>query len=130
MKSFSPAINDKTDKYMVNMRDKFDKYKNAVKDYPSRAHIVVPAQSFETKGSSYVVQNETGVLMDRDYAPRELKVVNKNNIDDNDEAFEIEHILERTGSGKNTEYKIRWKGYGYKHALWVTPDLITHESTT
>lgn len=61
------------------------------------------------------------------YAPRELKVMNKNTIDDDDEASEVEHILEHTGSGRNTEYKIRWKGYSHKHALWVTPDLITHE---
>lgn len=33
----------------------------------------VPAQSFETKGSSYVVQNETGVLMDRELRPKRIK---------------------------------------------------------
>ncbi|KAG1121361.1 hypothetical protein G6F42_012503 [Rhizopus arrhizus] len=140
-----PAINDKTDKYVANMRDKFDEYKNVVKDYPSGTHVMVRIPTLKgslmpsyegpytiirkTKGGSYVLQNETGVLMDRDYAPRELKVVNKNNIEDDDEAFEIEDILEHKGSGKNTEYKIRWKGYSHEHDLWVTPDLITHEST-
>ncbi|GAN11843.1 hypothetical protein MAM1_1096d11455 [Mucor ambiguus] len=140
-----PAINDKTDKYVANMRDKFDKYKNVVDDYPPGTHVMVRIPTLKgslmpsyegpytvirkTKGGSYVLQNETGVLMDRDYAPRELKVVNKNNIDEDDETFEIEDILEHKGSGKATEYKIRWKGYSHEYDSWVTPDLITHEST-
>lgn len=139
-----PAINDKTDKYVNNMRDKFDKYKNVVSDYPNGTHVMVRIPTLKgtlmpsyegpytiirkTKGGSYVLQNETGILMDRDYAPKELKVVNKDNIDD-DETYEIEGILEHRGTGKNTEYKIRWKGYSQEHDTWVTPEMITHEST-
>ncbi|CEP18537.1 hypothetical protein [Parasitella parasitica] len=120
-----PAINDRTDKYISNLRDQFDKNKNVVKDYPPGTHVMVRipilkvalTPSYEgpftiirkTKGGSYVLQNELGVLMDHDYARRELKVVSKDNIDDDSDTYEIEDILEHKGSGKNTEYKIRWK---------------------
>ncbi|KAG2208001.1 hypothetical protein INT46_010367 [Mucor plumbeus] len=83
----------------------------------------------KTKGGSYVLQNETGVLMSRDYAPKELKVVSKDNIEDDSETYEIEDILDHKGTGNNIEYKIRRKGYSHEHNSWLKPEMITHEST-
>ncbi|KAG2199290.1 hypothetical protein INT46_005790 [Mucor plumbeus] len=140
-----PAINDKTDKYVSNMRDNFDKYKNVVNDYPSGTYVMVRIPTLKgslmpsyegpytvirkTKGGSYVLQNETGVLMSRDYAPKELKVVSKDNVEDDSETYEIEDILDHKGTGNNIEYKIRWKGYSHEHDSWLKPEMIAHEST-
>ncbi|CEP12320.1 hypothetical protein [Parasitella parasitica] len=141
-----PAIMDKTNAYVDNMKDKFDKYKNIVKDFEKGAPVMVRFPTLKgsltpsymgpytivrkTKGGSYVLSDETGLLMDRDYTPSELKAISQDNIlneDDGNHIYEIEGILDHRGTGSNIEYKIRWKGYSQEEDSWLRPEMITHE---
>ncbi|CEP07644.1 hypothetical protein [Parasitella parasitica] len=86
----------------------------------------------KTKGGYYVLSDETGLLMDRDYTPSELKAISQDNIlneDDGNHIYEIEGILDHRGTGSNIEYKIRWKGYSQEEDSWLRPEMITHEHT-
>jgi hypothetical protein len=144
-----PAIMDKTNAYVDNMKEKFDKYKNIiVSDFVKGTPVMVRIPTLKgsltpsymgpytvvrkTKGGSYVLTDETGMLMDRDYTPSELKAISQSNIldeEDDGKVYEIEGILDHRGTGSNVEYKIRWKGYSQDEDSWLKPEMITHENT-
>ncbi|CEP09771.1 hypothetical protein [Parasitella parasitica] len=91
-----PAIMDKTNTYVDKMKNKYDKFKNLVNDFEKDTPVMVRIPTLEgsltpsymgpytvvrkTKGGSYVLADKTGLLMDRDYAPSELKVISQNNL--------------------------------------------------
>ncbi|KAG0349421.1 hypothetical protein BGZ54_004375, partial [Gamsiella multidivaricata] len=62
-----------------------------------------------TTGGAYVLKDGTGDLLQRQYAPSQLKLV----LDDYDDTtYEVEEILEhRDDSEGGVEYFVSWKGY-------------------
>ena len=141
-----PAIKDKTDKYVENMKKQFEKHNTIVDDFKEGSHVMAKFPTMtgslnpvydgpytvirKTRGGSYVLQDEMGLLMSRDYTPSELKPIDLHNInEDNEEVYEIEGIVDHRGSGNNREFKVRWKGYSKDEDSWLTPDKITHTST-
>lgn len=141
-----PAIKDKTDKYVENMKKQFEKHNTIVDDFKEGSHVMAKVPTMtgslnpvydgpytvirKTRGGSYVLQDEMGLLMSRDYTPSELKPIDLHNInEDNEEVYEIEGIVDHRGRGNNREFKVRWKGYSKDEDSWLTPDKITHTST-
>jgi hypothetical protein len=71
-----------------------------------------------TKGGSYVLRDSTGALTPRNYAPSQLKKVDRDEV--GDVSYEIEAVLNhRKGENGNDEYLVRWKNYGEDADLWV-----------
>jgi hypothetical protein len=78
------------------------------------------------KGGSYLLRDETGVLMPRDYAPYELKEVSKEELiqgDSNTEtSYEVEAIIDHRGNEDQHEYLVRWKNYSSDWDQWLKPE--------
>lgn len=71
-----------------------------------------------TSGGSYVLQDASGALTPRNYAPSQLKPVDREPLDG--QSYAIEAVLDhREGvSGAEPQYFVRWKGYGSKWDSW------------
>jgi hypothetical protein len=71
-----------------------------------------------TKGGSYVLKDATGALTPHNYAPSQLKKVDRDEV--GDVSYEIEAVLNhRKGENGDDEYLVRWKNYGEEADLWV-----------
>jgi len=71
-----------------------------------------------TTGGSYVLQDSTGALTSRNYAPSQLKLVDREPIDER--SYEIEAVLNhRETVDGPPEYLVRWKGYDSAWDEWV-----------
>ncbi|CEP18925.1 hypothetical protein [Parasitella parasitica] len=67
----------------------------------------------KTEGESYVLADKPGSLMDKDYAPSELKGISHNilwNDEDVVKVHKIEGILDHRETGSKIDYKTSWKG--------------------
>lgn len=78
----------------------------------------------KTTGGSYVLRDDTGVLMDRNYGPYELKLVSKEEVVDSnvgnlEKSYEVEAIMDHRGSVRNREYLVRWKHYSSDWDDWI-----------
>jgi hypothetical protein len=72
-----------------------------------------------TKGKSYVLLDHgKNELFPRDVAPSQMKLVSNTPIEDNEERFDIEAILNHRGRKGSYEYLVRWKGYGRESDSW------------
>ncbi|KAG1443876.1 hypothetical protein G6F55_012522 [Rhizopus delemar] len=74
-----PAIKDKTDKYVENMKKQFEKHNTMVDDFKEGSHVIAKVPTMtgslnpvydspytmirKTRGGSYVLQDEMGLLM-------------------------------------------------------------------
>src|SRR5690606_33825695 len=70
-----------------------------------------------TKGGSYIFQDLTGALLTRDYAPSQMKLIDRDPIED-EKVFEIEAIIDHRREGSVVEYLVKWKGYDSSHNTW------------
>ena len=130
------------------MKIQFEKHNTIINDFKEGSTVMVKIPSMtgslnpiyegpytiirKTKGGSYILRDEMGVLMSRDYTPSELKQVNNESIDeldDSEEVYEIEAIVDHRGNGNKREYRVRWKGYSKDDDSWLTTDKFTHPST-
>jgi transposase InsO family protein len=70
-----------------------------------------------TKGGSYVLQDNTGSLLPRNYPPSALKPISHDPITQ-DKSYEVEAILNHRGEDSNRQYLVKWKGYDTAHNSW------------
>ncbi|KAG1486913.1 hypothetical protein G6F46_014862 [Rhizopus delemar] len=127
-----PAIKDKTDKYVENMKKQFEKHNTIVDDFKEGSHVMAKVPTMtgslnpvydgpytvirKTRGGSYVLQDEMGLLMSRDYTPSELKPIDLHNInEDNEEVYEIEGIV---------DHRVRMKTHGLRLIKSPIPLLL------
>ncbi|CDH59310.1 hypothetical protein RO3G_15169 [Lichtheimia corymbifera JMRC:FSU:9682] len=135
-----PALKEKVEAYNQAMTDKFNSTHKLI-DFPEQSHVMVRVQSrgsklapaFEgpytvlrkTEGGTYVLQDETGALMPRDYVPSELKLISQDEVVPIDELYELEAIINHRGKPGRRQYLVRWKGYGPEDDQWLDPDAFT-----
>ncbi|KAI8137537.1 hypothetical protein BJV82DRAFT_674609 [Fennellomyces sp. T-0311] len=83
----------------------------------------------KTKGGSYVLRDEQGLLTSRNYAPSQLKLLSQDALIDTSETYEkngkyytIQSIVDHNelAPGKY-EYRVRWKDYSPSDDTWEPP---------
>lgn len=84
----------------------------------------------ETKGGSYVLMDEQGLLMPRDFPPSHLKLISQDEIVSLDEIrqegqnwYTVQGVVghRELGRGKYL-YRVRWEGYDKDEDSWLSPD--------
>jgi hypothetical protein len=79
----------------------------------------------QNDGGAYILRDEEGMLMSRNYVASELKAINQEEIIPKSELFEVEAIIQDSGDPQNREYLVKWKNYGKEHNSWVKADDFT-----
>lgn len=73
----------------------------------------------QNAGGAYILRDEEGTLMSRNYVATELKAINQEEIIPKSELFEVEAIIQDNGNPQNQEYLVKWKNYNKEHNSWV-----------
>lgn len=138
-----PAIQERTKKITEMQAKNFDDKNNLVHiengtavmckiQQPHRAHKLAPIYQGpyivvrKTAANNYVLKDEQGELLHRDYTPSELKVVAIDETLIEDETYEIEEIRDHRGPASNREYLVRWAGYGDRANTWEPVSSFTN----
>ena len=135
-----PAINERTQKINEEYARKYNNKKVMV-DIPVGAHLMVRLDRREGKlspiyegpytvvrrnaGGSFELKDEQNELLHRNYTPSELKVVNIDESNIEDEYFEVEDIRDHRGSRGDREYLVKWLSYGERENTWQKADDFT-----
>ena len=128
-----PAINERTEKINEEYAKKYNS-KKVMADIPVGSHVMVRLDRRDGKlspifrgpytvvrrntGGSYELKDEQNELLHRNYSPSELKVVNIDESNIEDEYFEVEDIRDHRGSPGNREYLVKWLSYGERENTW------------
>ena len=86
---------------MVRVRDR---YNNLSPAYQGPYSVVR-----KTEGGTYVLKDEEGILMSRNYVPEELKLISQEEIIPEDELYVVEAIIDHRGEPGDREHLVRWK---------------------
>ncbi|HYT43837.1 MAG TPA: RNase H-like domain-containing protein, partial [Methylomirabilota bacterium] len=135
-----PAIKEKNE-LAANAQKRIFDDKHVLIDIPDGSHVMVRlatrasklAPAYEgpytvirrTQGGSYILQDETGMFMSRDYVPSELKLISQDDIVSKDDLYEVEAILAHRGPKGRQQYLVKWKGYGSEENSWIKPKAFT-----
>jgi hypothetical protein len=135
-----PAISERTKAY-TNLQKGIADKKHRIINYPEGSYVMIrvrdrynnlsPAYQGpysvvrKTEGGSYVLKDEEGILMSRNYSPEELKLISQEEIVSEDELYVIEAIIDHRGEPGNREYLVRWKNYGKDDDSWIPPENFT-----
>ena len=128
-----PAIIERTRKINEEYSKRYND-KNVLVDIPVGAHVMVRLRNRasklaplyegpytvvrKNKGGSYELKDEQNELLHRNYTPSELKIVNIDESNIEDEYYEVEDIRDHRGSTGNREYLVKWAGYGERANTW------------
>jgi hypothetical protein len=128
-----PAILERTQKINEEYSKRYND-KNVLVDIPVGAHVMVRLRNRasklaplyegpytvvrKNKGGSYELKDEQNELLHRNYTPSELKIVNIDESNIEDEYYEVEDIRDHRGSSGNREYLVKWAGYGERANTW------------
>lgn len=69
------------------------------------------------KGGAYILQDNTGALLSRNFPPSALKLISQDPILAG-QSYEVEAILNHDGEGRHRRYLVKWKGYDHAHNSW------------
>ncbi|KAI8330154.1 hypothetical protein EDC96DRAFT_612228 [Choanephora cucurbitarum] len=76
------------------------------------------------------VMDETNELLHREYVPSELKIVNIDESEIDEQVYEIEKVLDhRVLEGGKKEYLVKWVGYDDSWNFWLTPEHFSSPFT-
>ena len=69
------------------------------------------------KGGAYILEDNTGALLPRNFAPSALKLISHDAIY-TDQSHEVEAIVNHKGKGQRVKYLVKWKNYDDSHNTW------------
>ncbi|KAG2194264.1 hypothetical protein INT47_009674 [Mucor saturninus] len=142
-----PAIAERA-KAMTNaQKGKFDNKYRMIK-FPANSQVMIkelqhgklePAYQGpytvvrEKQGGSYVLMDEQGLLMPREYPPSQLKLISQDKLVSLDEVQKIGKeyftvraiVAHRELSKGKYEYRVRWEGYEEKDDTWQDPESFS-----
>ncbi|KAG1168252.1 hypothetical protein G6F36_012291 [Rhizopus arrhizus] len=72
----------------------------------------------KNRGGSYELKDEQNELLPRNYTPSELKVVNMDESNIENEYYEVEDIRDHRGPIGHREFLVKWAGYGERANTW------------
>ena len=137
-----PAIADRTHASKTKMAKMLDSHRRVLlpSSFPADSIVMLKDQlrstKFEpkyvgpytivrrTRNGNYLLRDETGDPLDRPVPPDQLKLVSKKprRSDNQDDVFEVHHIVEHRGQPGSYEYLVRWKPpYGDEDDTWEPP---------
>ncbi|OAD71764.1 hypothetical protein PHYBLDRAFT_72810 [Phycomyces blakesleeanus NRRL 1555(-)] len=80
----------------------------------------------KTAANTYVLKNEKGFLEPRNYPPSLLKKVSDKVLEQKNDFFEVEAIIEHMKDDKNNYlYRCKWLDYDESHDTWEPEDHFT-----
>ena len=80
----------------------------------------------KTQANTYVLKNEQGLLEPRNYPPSLLKKVSDKILQNKDEIFEVEAIVDHKKNDENKYlYRCRWQDYDESHDTWEPEEHFT-----
>ena len=139
-----PAIHDRTNKLLQIQRKRFND-KHYIVDIPlgsmvmvrlpSRASKLAPLYEgpfqvvTKTKNGTYVLKDEMNDMLHRDYVPSELKMVNIDECEIEDQLYEVKEIRDHRGSPSKRQYLVSWVGYGERENSWLEAEAFTDPET-
>lgn len=143
-----PAINEKVLAVLDAQKKAFDS-KHHIVDFPvdSEVVVVIPAKERtkldtphdgpytvvrKTKGGSYVLKDVRGKILDRDYAPSQLKLISQDYDLDSpcDDLYMVDRIVAHNKIAPGTyEYQVRWEGYTPDDDTWEPESSFTNVQT-
>jgi len=71
----------------------------------------------KTKGGTYVLQDMTGTLLDRNFAPHELNLIS-GDVQLDSQSYEVDKVLNHREAKQGYEYLVHWKGYTHDDDTW------------
>lgn len=135
-----PAIAEQHQRYTDKLNGKIDQ-KNVQVNFKAGTYVmhkilhktnafapsyVGPYQVIrQNDGGAYILRDEEGMLLSRNYVASELKAINQEEIIPKSELFEVEAIIQDNGNPQNREYLVKWKNYNKDHNSWVKTDDFT-----
>lgn len=135
-----PAIEAKSREQLEIEKAKFDNT-HRLAEYAPGSHVMVRIKEKagqldavyegpytvvrKNQGNAYVLRDETGVIMPRNYTTAELKLISRDEVVELDDEgneitnYEVEAILNHRGPPNNYEYLVRWKNYSSEWDEWL-----------
>ena len=143
-----PAINEKVMAVLEAQKKAFDS-KHHIVDFPVNSEVVVVVPVKErtkldtphdgpftvvrkTRGGSYVLKDVRGKILDRDYAPSQLKLISQDYDLDSpcDDLYVVDRIVAHNKTAPGTyEYQVRWEGYTPDDDTWEPESSFTNVHT-
>jgi Chromo (CHRromatin Organisation MOdifier) domain len=170
-----PAISEKITEHNKKTQEYFNKKhkSNIIQDIPAGALVMTKLEvigsklqpklegpfivSRRTQGGSYILTTKDGTVLERDYAPSQLKILattntipenepqddpmtsisstNAHDVDAEQQQSQTEYTFERIVSHRDNvdipgtkEYHVKWTGYSNKHNTWE-PEVNFNDHT-
>jgi hypothetical protein len=146
-KTVFPAIKENTENTQKRMIERFNRTV-LLNEFPDGAKVMTLDPILGEKlspryegpytvvnrnaGGAYILKDGTGAVLERSYAPSQLKLV----LDDADESdtYEVERVVahrQHTHDNTKKEYFVKWKNYSSKLNTWEPEEnFIERESLT
>ncbi|CEP06946.1 hypothetical protein, partial, partial [Parasitella parasitica] len=138
-----PAIKERTEKLAEEYSKKLDERRMIIEDIPFDSAVMIRLPEGRqsklsplyagpyivvrrTMAGNYILKDETNELLHREYTPSELKLVNIDETDIENEIYEVEEIRDhRKRSDGVIEYLVKWSGYEDRYNDYITEDLFS-----
>jgi hypothetical protein len=87
-----------------------------------------PFKVIGKSGGSYILQDNSGALLPRNYPPSAIKIISSDPVL-NSSSFEVDTVLDHRSTEHGYEYLVRWKHYSKDRDSWEPASNFDDEAT-